>query len=112
MKAAVFNARTEVNKARDAYDESRKSSDLQEEVLAGTRRKYELGTETLLDVVITQRDTTTAELVAADAKNRYVHARSDLENSTGAVLSKYDIGISEAKNGIVDRPSDSIPLVK
>ena len=38
---------------------------LYDETLAGTRRKYELGTATILDVVIAQRDDTTRQLSEA-----------------------------------------------
>lgn len=112
VKASVVNARTELSQAREVYDDSLKSSMLQEEVLAGMRRKYELGTESLLDVVITQRDTTTAELAAADAKNRYIHAHTNLENATGAVLRNHNVDIDEAKSGKVLKAPDLIPVVK
>jgi outer membrane protein len=82
---------------------------LQEQVLQGSRRKYELGTATILDVIIAQRDATTRELSEVDARSQYIHARLNLENVLGVVLKNSDVNIDEAKSGIVGRPPDMIP---
>ena len=71
IKLNVINAWTALRNARAAYDTSVEARKLQDETLAGTRRKYELGTATILDVVIAQRDDTTRQLSEVDARNQY-----------------------------------------
>jgi hypothetical protein len=97
--------------ARAAYETAVVARRLQEQVLQGTRRKYELGTATILDVVISQRDTTTRELSEVDARSQYIHARTNLENVLGTVLKTYEVNIDEAKTGVVSRQPDMIPAV-
>jgi outer membrane protein TolC len=111
IKLNVVNARTALANARSAYDTSVEARQLQDQTTAGTRRKYELGTATILDVVIGQRDATTRELSEVDARNQYVHSRVNLENVLGRILQDYDISIDEAKTGVVSRPPDMIPAV-
>ena len=38
-----------------------------------------------------------------EARNQYIHARTNLENVLGRVLQAYDVNIDEAKTGIVGR---------
>ncbi|MBZ5622072.1 MAG: TolC family protein [Acidobacteriia bacterium] len=111
IKQNVINARTSLAQARAAYETAVEARKLQEQVLAGTRRKYELGTTTILDVVISQRDTTGRELSEVDSRNQYIHARTNLENVLGTVLKDYDVNIDDAKSGTVGRPPDLIPAV-
>jgi len=111
IKLNVMNARIALANARSAYDTSVEARELQDKTTAGTRRKYELGTATILDVVIGQRDATTRELSEVDARNQYIHARTNLENVLGRILQDYDINIDEAKTGTVARPPDMIPAV-
>jgi len=109
IKLNVINTRTALANARSAYDTSVQARELQDRTTAGIRRKYELGTATILDVVIGQRDATTRELNEVDALNQYVHARVNLRNVLGTILKDYDINIDEAKAGEVSRPPDMIP---
>ena len=76
IRQNVINARVALAQARAAYDTSVEARKLQEQTSAGTRRKYELGTATILDVVITQRDTTDAA-VGRSAGAQHVHPRAD-----------------------------------
>ncbi len=112
IKQNIINARTSLAQVRAAYETAVVARKLQEQVLQGTRRKYELGTATILDVVISQRDTTTRELSEVDARSQYIHARTNLENVLGTVLKTYDVNIDEAKTGVVSRPPDMIPAVQ
>jgi outer membrane protein TolC len=111
IRQNVINARIALGQARSAYDTSVEARKLQEQTSAGTRRKYELGTATILDVVITQRDTTARELAEVQARSNYIHARLNLENVLGRVLDAYQVNIEEAKSGQVGRPADLIPAV-
>jgi outer membrane protein len=111
IKQNVINARVGLTQARTSYDTSVEARKLQEQTAAGTRRKYELGTATILDVVITQRDTTTRELAEVQARNQYIHSKLNLENTLGRVLQAYNVNIDDAKRGVVGREPDLIPVV-
>jgi outer membrane protein TolC len=111
IRLNVINARTALTQARAAYDTSVEARRLQEQTFNGTRRKYELGTATILDVVIGQRDSTTRELVEVDARNQYIRARNNLQNILGSILQTYDVNIEEAKTGQVSRPADAPPAI-
>jgi outer membrane protein len=111
IRQNVINSRVALSQARSAYDTSVEARQLQEQTSNGTRRKYELGTATILDVVITQRDTTTRQLAEVQALNQYMHARVNLQNTLGEILQDYDVSIDDAKTGVVGRPPDLIPAV-
>jgi outer membrane protein len=109
IRQGVINSRVALAQSRAAYDTSVEARRLQEQTYAGTRRKYELGTATILDVVITQRDLTARQLAEVQARSSYIHSRINMENVLGRVLQVYDVNIDEAKNGVVARPADLIP---
>jgi outer membrane protein TolC len=111
IKLNVVNARTALSQARAAYDTSVEARQLQDQTLAGTRRKYELGTATIIDLLTTQRDATTRELNEAGARNQYIHGKVNLENVLGEILQDYDVSIDEAQKGSVGRQPDPIPAV-
>jgi outer membrane protein TolC len=111
IRQGVINSRVALSQARTSYDTSVEARKLQEQTATGTRRKYELGTATILDVVITQRDTTARELAEVQAKNSYIHSRINLENVLGRILQTYDVSIEDAKKGVVGREPDLIPAV-
>jgi len=111
IKQNVVNARTSLEQARSAYETAVEARKLQEQVLQGSRRKYELGTATILDVIIAQRDATTREQSEVGARNQYIHARINMENVLGTVLREHEVNIDDAKTGMVGRPPDLIPAV-
>jgi outer membrane protein len=106
IKLNVMNSITALRNARAAYETSVVARKLQDETLAGTRRKYELGTSTILDVVIAQRDDTTRQLSEADARNQYQRARTNLAQTLGTILDDYNVNMEEAKTGMVGREPD------
>jgi outer membrane protein TolC len=106
IKLAVMNNWTALRNARAAYEASVVARKLADETLAGTRRKYELGTATILDVVIAQRDDTTSRLSEVDALNQLQHARTSMDQSLGKILDDYDVTIDQAMTGQVGREPD------
>jgi outer membrane protein len=110
VKLNVINAYTAMRQARAAYETSVVARKLQDETLAGTRRKYELGTSTITDVVIAQRDDTARQLAEVDARRQYIDARTSLRQQMGTILEDYNVDIDEAKMGTVKRQAD-IPVV-
>jgi outer membrane protein TolC len=105
----VLNSWTALRNARAAYETSTVARQLQDETLAGTRRRYELGTATILDVVIAQRDDTTRQLSEVDARNQYQRARTNLQQTMGKILDDYDVDLDEATTGVVKRAPDVLP---
>ena len=111
IKLNVINAQTALRQARAAYDTSVQARKLQEQTLNGERRKYELGTSSILNVVIVQRDTTTRELAEVEAKTQYIKARTAVDQVLGRTLDVYNIDIEEARQGVVKREPDIIPAI-
>jgi outer membrane protein TolC len=110
IKLNVLNAYTALRQSKAAYESAVTARKLQDETLAGTRRKYELGTSTITDVVIAQRDDTTRNLAEVDARRSYIDARTSLKQQLGTILEDYDVNIDEAKRGQVGREPD-LPVV-
>jgi outer membrane protein TolC len=109
IRQGVITTQITLQQSRSAYDTSAEARRLQEQTQAGTRRKYELGTATILDVVITQRDSTNRQLAEVQARNNYIHSRINMDSVLGRVLEVYGVNFEEAKNGSVARPADLIP---
>ncbi len=109
IKLNVINAQIALKQARAAYETAVAARKLQDQVLAGERRKYELGTSSILNVVIVQRDTTTREVAEVEARSQYIKARTALDNVLGRTLEVQNVDIGQAKNGIVTREPDMIP---
>ena len=84
---------------------------LESNLVRGEKRKYELGTSTLFNVVIAQRDATARALQEADAKNQYLRSQNALLQVLGKTLETYSVDIDEAKSGTVKREPDLIPAV-
>jgi outer membrane protein TolC len=110
IKLNTMNAVTALRNARAAWETSVVARKLYDQTLAGTRRKYELGTSTILDVVIAQRDSTARQLSEADALNQYQRARTNLDQTLGKTLDDYNVDLEEARRGVVGREPDLIPV--
>jgi outer membrane protein TolC len=111
IKLNVVNAWTTMRNARAAYDTAVVARRLQDETLTGTRRRYELGTATILDVIIAQRDATTRQLSEVDSLNQYQRAKTNLEQQLGKLLDDYNVDLDEARNGVVKRDAD-LPVMQ
>ena len=108
IKLNVINAQIALKQARAAYETAVEARKLQEQVLTGERRKYELGTSSILNVIQVQRDTTARELTELDLKSQYVKARVALDNVLGKTLEVQNVDIGEAQHGVVGREPDII----
>jgi len=106
IKLAVMNNWTALRNARAAYETSAVSRKLADETMAGTRRKYELGTATILDVMIAQRDDTTRRLSEVDALSQLQRARTSMDQSLGKILDDYGVTLDQALTGQVAREPD------
>jgi outer membrane protein len=103
IKLAVVNARIALEQARRAYETAVKARKLQEQTFAGTRRKYELGTASFLDVVVVQRDVVAAQSSEVNSLRSYSSARNNLDLVLGRVLDAHNVDIREAVTGKVKR---------
>jgi outer membrane protein len=108
IKLNVINAQIAMKQARAAYETAVEARKLQEQVLTGERRKYELGTSSILNVIQVQRDTTARELTELDLKSQYVKARNALDNVLGKTLEVQNVDVGEAQRGVVGREPDII----
>jgi outer membrane protein TolC len=108
IKLNVINAQIAMKQARAAYETAVEARRLQEQVLTGERRKYELGTSSILNVIQVQRDTTARELTEQDLKSQFVKARNALDNVLGKTLEVQNVDIGEAQHGVVGREPDII----
>ena len=111
IKLNVINAQIALKQARAAYETAVQSRKLQEQVLAGERRKYELGTSSILNVIQVQRDTTARSLTEQDLKSQYIKSRTALDNVLGKTLEVQNVDLGEALNGTVKREPDMVPAV-
>src|SRR6476646_4419125 len=93
IKLNVINAQTAVRQARVVYENAVQARKLQELTLNGEKRKYELGTSTLFNVVIAQRDATARALSEADAKNQFTRSQNALLQVLGKTLDVYNVDI-------------------
>src|ERR1039458_6546089 len=100
IKLNTMNAVTVLRNARAAWATSVVARKLYDQTRAGTRRRYELGTSTILDVVIAQRDSTARQLSEADALNQYQRARTNLDQTLGKTLDDYNVSlVGRARGG-------------
>ena len=110
-KINVINNNTSLTLARAAWQNAVEASRLQQETERATRRKYELGTATILDVVTVQQTTVARELSESTALNTYIKAHLNLDGALGRILENYNVSIGDAKKGVVGREPDLIPAI-
>jgi outer membrane protein len=109
IKLAVVNGRIALAQARTAYETAVKARALQEQTFAGTRRKYELGTASFLDVVLVQRDVVNAQSSEVNALRNYSAARNNLNLVLGRMLDANHVDIEQAVTGKVKHPPSPLP---
>jgi len=70
-----------------------------------------LGASTVYNVILIQRDLSTAQGTEVTALGQYAHAKVNLEVATGQVLPAYNVDIGEAQTGHVARPPAQPPVL-
>ncbi|HYM10438.1 MAG TPA: TolC family protein [Bryobacterales bacterium] len=109
VRVEVQNALINVQQARARLDAATKARILQEQTLDAEQKKYALGADTIYNVILSQRDLTSARSTEVAAINNYAKAKIELERATGQTLDKNNIKIDEAYNGAVSKPPDPLP---
>jgi len=99
----VRNAVIAVTQAQVQIDAAKESTALYKETLAGEQKKFLLGESTVFLVIQAQRDLTNAEGQEAKARDNYAKALTQYAQATATILDKYNVEISEAKSGQVNR---------
>jgi outer membrane protein TolC len=101
----VTNAVVAVRQARARHDAAVQNRILQEQLLDGEQKKFNLGASTSYNVIQQQRDVAVARAAELSALVAYRSARINLDQTTGATLEANRISLGEAQAGKVARVS-------
>jgi len=105
IRVDVQNALVGLEQARARYEAARKARVLQEQTLAGDRRRNELGALVIYQVMTDQRDLASAVSAEVQSMANYTHARIALDQALGNTLPVNHVSVSEALQGQVSQPS-------
>lgn len=111
IKLNVLTANIALQQARATYNTAVQARQLQQQTADGEQHKYELGTSTVQNVVIAQRDLVTAEASEISALNSYVKARTNLDVVIGKILEVHHVDLEEAFSGSVKHPPSPMPVL-
>jgi outer membrane protein TolC len=111
VRADVQNGLIALRQAKAAYDLAVKSKVLAEKTLDAQHTKFTYGSATLTDVILVQRDLTTAQSTEASALNNYEKARVQFDQALGRTLEVNRVSIAEAASGRISRPPSPLPPV-
>jgi hypothetical protein len=102
----VRNANIAVIQARAQIDAARKATVLAQQTLDAEQKKFQLGESTVFLVIQAQRDLTTAEGTEVSARSTYAKALTTFQQQTGTILKNYNVEMSDAVSGHVERTPD------
>jgi outer membrane protein TolC len=111
IRLDVRNSLVALQQARAQYQAAQKSVVLEEQTLEAEQKKYALGASTAYNVILIQRDLTTAQGNLVTAESNYVKARNNIDFVTGLNLQTYNIDLGEAYRGEVSKPPSAIPVI-
>jgi outer membrane protein len=106
----ISNALVAIRQARARYQAAVQNRILEEQLLESEQRKFALGASTPYNVILQQRDLTTAHSNEIAAAIAYSTAKIGLDQSLGSTLEANNISIDDARSGKVQRTS-SLPAV-
>jgi outer membrane protein len=109
IRVDVQNGMIAVQQARVGYRAALKSRILEEQTLDAEQKKLALGTSTVYNVILIQRDLSNAEAAEVAAADTFAKAVVQLDVATGQTLDKYGVQIAEAYKGQVSRAPSPIP---
>ena len=109
VKTDVQNGLIALRQAKAAYDLAVKSRNLAQQTLDAQHTKFTYGTATLTDVILVQRDLTTAQSTEASALNNYQKARVQFDQALGRTLEVNGVSIAQAEAGQIARGSVPAP---
>ncbi len=106
----ISNALVAIRQARARYQAAVQNRILEEQLLDSEQKKFALGASTPYNVILQQRDLTTAHSNEIAAAIAYSTAKIGLDQSLGSTLEANHISIDDARSGKVSRAS-SLPAV-
>jgi outer membrane protein TolC len=109
IRVDVQNGIIAVTQARTGYKAAVKSRILEEQTLDAEQKKLALGTSTVYNVILIQRDLSNAQAAEVTAADTYAKAIVQMDLATGQTLDNYGVQIAEAYKGQVSRPPSAIP---
>jgi len=109
LRVEVQNAVIGVQQARAQYQAAIKGRVLQEQTVDAEQKKLALGASTTYNVILTQRDLTTAQSNEVAAMSAYAKAKVELDRATGQTLNNANISLDEAFRGTVSRAPSQLP---
>ncbi len=109
LKLDVTRALTNLQQARETYEAAVEGRELQEEMLESERKRFDLGSSTIFQIVQSQRDLATARTAEINAMRSYTTARVELDRITGQTLAKNNVSVEEAYTGHVSKQPDPPP---
>ncbi len=109
IKLEVKRALTNLQDARQTYEAAVEGRKLQEEMLDSERKRFDLGSSTIFQIVQAQRDLATARTAEIDSMRSYISDRVELDRVTGQTLAKNNVSVEEAYVGKVSKQPDPPP---
>ncbi|HXB75125.1 MAG TPA: TolC family protein [Candidatus Acidoferrales bacterium] len=109
VRVEVQNAVIGVQQARAQYESAIKQRTLQQQTVEAEQKKLEMGVSTTYNVILTQRDLTTAESNLVAAESAYSKSKVEMDRATGQTLYNNNVSLDEAFKGKVARPPSAIP---
>jgi len=108
VEVDVQNGVIALRQSRASYDAAVKNRQLQEQLVAAERKKYELGASIPTNVVQTERDLATAQSSELAALTSYIRARVGLDRTLGRTLEANHVTVEEALAGEVKMVSKPV----
>ena len=106
----VSNQVITLQQARARYEAAVKNRVLQQQLLSAEQKKFALGASTPYNVVVQQRDLSTAQSTEISDLVAYSTAKVALDQALGTTLEENNVSLQESAAGHVNRPS-TLPAV-
>ena len=108
IQVEVLNYVVALQQARARYEAAVRNRTLQQQLYSAEQEKYSVGESTPYNVTVQQRDEIAAESAEVAALVAYSSARIALDRTLGTILEDYNIALSEAQEGKVQRKSEPV----
>ncbi len=99
IKLEVTQAVESLSRARESHEISEQARELREQMLEAERKRFELGSSSIFQIVQVQRDLAAARTDEIGSLNEYIRARNELDRATGQVLERHGISVEAAYRG-------------
>jgi outer membrane protein len=109
VQVDVQNYAIALRQARARYEAAVQNRNLQEQLYASERKRFELGASIPYNVTQQQRDLMAAQNSQTTALVAYITARIALDRTTGAILAANGVSLDEARQGMIVRESAISP---